>query len=296
MNSTTDGNSIPRRLLGRTGVEVPILGLGTAPGGMGLEDRPAIALYERALELGVNYIDTAPGYGRAQKQLGEMIPGCRDELFLATKVPVSTAAEALERLEQNMRDLRTNRVDLTYVHSLGRRDVDQMLAPDGVFEGLREARRRGWTRFIGCTAHNAAWKMRRVIAETDVDVVMAALNYADRHTYDFEGEVLPVARSRGVGVAAMKVFGGAPGMNYEKPTPSKLELHGGHSLEAALRYALDLPGVAIAVVGAFSEEELEQNVEWARRWQPLSDDEQEALIEGGKEIAAAWGTHFGEVE
>ena len=288
-------NSIPRRPLGRTGEEVPILGLGTGPCGIGLEDRIAIPIYERAIDLGIDYIDTSPVYGRAQVQLGEVMRRRRAEIFLATKVTIAPAAEALKTLEQNLRDLQTDQVDLVYAHSIGRKDLEQVTGPGGTLEGLREARRRGWTRYIGVTSHDVPWKMARVLEETELDVVMATFNFADRYTYDFEKQVLPLAQKRGVGVAAMKVYGGALNWEYERPLPSELSRYGDVDHELALRYALGLDGVAIAVVGVYSERELEQNVEWARRYHPLDDIEKQKLAGMGREIAALWGPHCGAV-
>jgi predicted aldo/keto reductase-like oxidoreductase len=286
---------LPRRVLGKTGERVPILGFGTAPGGMGLSDEDAIALIHRAIDLGVTYVDTAPGYGRAHVQVGEVMAQRRDEVFLVTKAPADDGKKALENLEQSLVDLQTDQLDLVYVHSLGNRDVDRVLAPDGSLAALREAQRRGWTRYVGFTAHNVPGKAVRALREAEVDVVMLAMNLVDRHTYNFEEEVLPVARERGVGVAAMKVYGGAPAMKYDRPTHSELSEHGPHDHRSALRYALDLPGVATAVVGMFSETELMQNIEWAQNHSPLATDEAAGLEKLGKEIAADWGPHFGSV-
>ena len=211
---------LPQRVLGKTGEQVPILGLGSAPGGMGLKDDAAIQLYHTALDLGVTYLDTAPGYARAQVQLGEVIKDRRDEAFLVTKTVANGGKKALEILEQSLKDLQTDQVDLTYVHSLGGLDVDQVLAPDGSLAALREAQKRGWTRFVGFTAHNMPEKSVRLLQEAEVDVVMFAMNYADRHTYNFEGKALSLAVAQNAGVAAMKVYGGGRGMTYEKLVPS----------------------------------------------------------------------------
>ena len=99
--------ALPRRRLGKSGELVPILGLGSAPGGSGLSDEDAIALYHRAIDLGVTYIDTATGYGRAQAQLGEVLQDRRGEVFLATKTHTAEGPKALEILEQNLKLLRT---------------------------------------------------------------------------------------------------------------------------------------------------------------------------------------------
>lgn len=287
---------LPHRVLGKTGVRVPILGYGSAPGGIGMDDDEAISLCHMAIDHGVTFIDTAPGYGRAHLQLGQVMASRRDEVFLVTKTPADDGDTALSMLEKGLKDLQTDHVDLVYVHSMGNRDVDRVLDSDGALEGLREARRRGWTRFIGVTAHNAPWRTARVLKEAELDVVMLAMNIADRYTYNFENEVLPIAYEQDVGVAAMKVYGGALDMNYDKPTLSALAAHGPHDHEAALRYALELPGVGTAVVGVFSEAELVQNVEWARRITPLDAADSLAAERVGRQVAADWGPHYGAVE
>ena len=103
---------------------------------MGLTDEDAIRLYDRAIDLGVTYIDTAPGYGRAHLQLGEVMRRRRQEVFLVTKTPADTADEALQILGKGLADLQTDHVDLVYVHHLGARDVDRVLEPDGALAGL----------------------------------------------------------------------------------------------------------------------------------------------------------------
>lgn len=285
--------ALPQRMLGKTGELVPMLGYGSAPGGMGLKDEDAVALCHLAIDLGVTYIDTAPGYERAQKQLGEVMRTRRDEVFLVTKTGAQDAEKALSILEQSLKDLQTNHVDLTLVHSLGGMDVDRVLAPTGSLAGLREAQRRGWTRYVGFTAHNFPSKAARLLREAEVDAIMVAMNLGDRHTYNFEDEVLPVAVERRVGVAAMKVYGGAEGMKYETPRLSAMGAHGRQDYKTAVRYALGLEGVAVAVIGVFTESELRQNIDWVRGFQPLSEREAEEALSTGRGLSAAWGPHFG---
>jgi len=286
-------SALPQRRFGKTEERVPVLGLGTAPAGFSLSDEDAVALFHAAIDRGVTYLDTAPGYNRAQAQLGQVLPSRRDEVFLATKCYAATAAEALQIHEQSLRDLETDRVDLLYAHCVGSFEPEQLLAPDGVFAGLREARRRGWTRYIGFTAHHLPARSVALLQELEIDAVMLAMNYADRHTYGFEEKLLPLAGSLDLGIACMKVYGGAKEMNYEKFRVSAL---GERNHHAAFRYALGLPGVAVAVIGMFTQEELERNVAWARAWEPLTGEEQERLHDEGRALAAEWGPHFGEAE
>ena len=287
---------LPQTTFGKTGEHVPLLGLGTAPGGMGLADADAIALFERAIELGVTYIDTAPGYERAQSQLAQVVPHCRQDLFLVSKAHTTDYQEALDIVEKSLETLGTDHLDLMYVHSLGHLDVEKVLAKDGALAGLREAQRRGWTRYIGITAHHAPWKSAKVLREVEIDACMFAFSFVDCHTYNFEEVVLPLARAQNAAVAAMKVYGGTIDMEYHKPQSSELTNSGFDDHERALRYALGLPGVSLAVVGVYNEEELVQNIEWVRRYTPLDAGEQQALLALGRNIARQWGPHYGAVE
>ena len=286
-----DVQTLPQRRLGKTEERVPLLGLGTGPCGFGMTDEDAIRLIHAAIDCGVTYIDTAPGYDRAQAQLGQVLPSRRDEVFLATKCFNQTAQGALEIIERSLETLGTDHVDLLYSHSMGAVDVDRILRPDGAFAGIREAQRRGWTRFIGFTAHNHPWKCARLLREIDVDVVMLAMNYADRFTYGFERTVAPLARRYDVGLVCMKVYGGADAMDYNTPVACAMGVD--RDLQLAFRYALSIPGCATAVIGVYNEQELEQNVRWAQEWTPLSPVELAALDQDGATLAEQWGTHFG---
>lgn len=287
---------LPQVTLGKTGEQVPILGLGSAPGGMGLADADAIALYEKAIDLGITYVDTAPGYQRAQSQLSHIVPRRRDEIFLVSKAATADYQQALDTVEKNLRELGTEQLDLMYVHSLGHLDVDKVLAKDGALAGLREAQRRGWTRYIGITAHHAPWKAAKVLRETEIDACMFALNFVSRHTYNFEEVVLPLARAQNTAVAAMKVYGGGLDMKYDKPSVSQMAHSGFTDHERALRYSLGLPGVSLAVLGVYNEAELLQNIEWARRYTPLAPADETALLAEGQKLAEQWGPHYGPVE
>jgi hypothetical protein len=278
---------------------------------MGLADQDAIALYEQAIEMGVTYFDTAPGYGSAQRQLSHVLRGRRDELFIATKVPTADGPTARRMLEENLRDLETDHVDVVYVHSLGGYETDEVLGNGGALAALRQAQREGLVRYVGFTAHNRPWKALRVLHEAAIDVVMLAMNFADRFTYGFESDVLQAARDRGVGVVAMKVYGGATGMEYKEPISSALKTaqgelkpgetgngdqSGGSLHRPALRYAMGLPGVASCVVGVYSADELMQNLRWVTSYEPLSEPESARLAALGRSIADRWGAHYGPVE
>src|SRR5690348_14975603 len=111
--------SLPCRRFGKTEERVPVIGLGTGPAGMGLADEAAVALYHAAIDRGVTYFDTAPAYGRAHVQLGQVLSRRREEVFLATKCWAATMEEALQIHAQNLTDLQTDQVDLLYAHCVG---------------------------------------------------------------------------------------------------------------------------------------------------------------------------------
>ncbi len=294
---TTEAGTIPSRTFGKTGRKVPVFGLGTGPSGMGLPDEDAIRLYKRAIELGVTYIDTAPGYDNAQSQLSRALKGIRGGVFLTTKVPTADGLEFTKGIEANLKTLGTEYVDLAYIHSVGRQDIDALLSSGGSLEALLRVKERGLARYIGFTAHNKPGNAVRILEACDeLDAVMLAMNFVDRHTYAFEERVLPLARKQGLGVAAMKVYGGAVEMEYHKPVKSAMEKRGGHDLDLAFRYSLSLSGVSLNVIGVYTEEELIQNVERARGFSPLTEEEAAALESEGRGAAASWGPRYGEVQ
>jgi len=261
---------------------------------MGLPDREAVHLYRKAIDLGVTYIDTAPGYENAQSQLAKVLPGLRDDVFLVTKVPASDGKAMRQGIENNLSVLQTDYADLVLIHSIGGKDIDEVLSSGGALPELVKTKERGLARYIGFSAHNRPADALQVLdSSSDIDVVMLAMNFVERHVYHFEDQVLPIARANGIGVAAMKVFGGAPDMEYHSPVRSAMEAKGDFDLSLAFRYALGLPGVAVAVIGVYTEEELERNVRWAREFVPLSPEEERTLFLSGSQAAGEWGERYG---
>ena len=284
--------SLPHRPLGNTGELVPILGLGSASLGRGGADDQAAMILNRAVDIGVHYIDTAPavgGYGRAQLQIGRALSQRRQDFFLTTKLFEPNGADARKLLEQCLTELRTDQVDLLYVHSLGHDKMDPRIVfgEHGVYQTAMKAKEEGLTRFVGLSGHNRPQRFVDALQNFDFDVLMTAVNFVDVHTYNFEETVWPVARERGVGLVAMKVFGGIRG-NGHTPALMPRMYH-----DQALRYALSLAGCATAVIGITSMQELEANVVRARGFQPLVAEEQEDLKASGRELATSWGPHLG---
>lgn len=287
--------TLPTRVLGKTGVSLPILGFGTAQAGKRLTQREAVPLFEAALNAGVKYFDTAPecaGYGKAQKQLGQLLKMRRQEIFLVTKCFDPTSHGALKLLERNLKELQTDHADLVFVHSLGADKMDPavVFSRKGAYAGLVKAKSLGLTKFIGLSGHNRPARFADAIQRVEVDVLLNVINFADRHTYNFEELVWTVANRFNLGLIAMKVFGGE-----EKSGGNSLShcLMPFSHLDKAFRYALNVPQVTCAVIGMATPRELQDNLRRARTLRPLNDREGKDLLKAGRALASQWKTHFG---
>ncbi len=287
---------IPTRILGRTKAKVTILGLGTAPIGEARIDKgEAEKIFGEVMDRGVNYIDTARIYGHAEEVLGQLVPSRRDKLFLVSKVWVDNPEAAEKALSESLRTLKTDHLDLLHIHHIGGKDVNKVLAKDGLLDYMLKQKQAGKIRFIGISGHAGASRFLRVLETGQIDVMMTVLNYADRNIYEFESKVLPACRKDNVGVVAMKVYAGIKGgfPNHRKgwvgcATPPE-------RLQKAMAYALDLEGVCVANVGPFTLEQALQNIEFARAYKPLTEAERTELVAFGKELAPKLGARYGAV-
>lgn len=287
--------ALPMRVLGKTGISLPILGFGTAPAGRRLAQREAIRLFESALNAGVKYFDTAPefaGYGKAQEQLGHLLKMRRPEVFLVTKCYDPTYDGTLKLLERNLKELQTDYADLVFVHSLGADKMDPavVFSRKGAYAAVVKAKSLGLTKFIGLSGHNRPERFAQAIQRFEVDVLLNVVNFADRHTYNFEERVWMIANRLNVGLIAMKVFGGE-----QKSGEAGLShcLMPTTHLDMAFRYALSVPQVACGVIGMATPTELQENLRRARTFSPLNAREGENLMKVGRSLASQWGTHFG---
>ncbi|HEX6287924.1 MAG TPA: aldo/keto reductase [Herpetosiphonaceae bacterium] len=259
--------ALPHRPLGKTGVQVPILGYGTAPlGKIKVMDAPLInksaRLLNHAIDQGITYLDTSPDYG-SQPKLGEVMKSRRDEVFLATKINKRRRDDVLAELQQNLKELQTDHVDLLQIHAINSMaDLEAALAADGAISALEEARRQGMTRFVGITGHARPAVLAQALERYDFDTVLVALGAIDRLVNGPEDLLLPVAQRKQAGVIAMKVYG-----------------HGELQQRAlALRYSLGLPGVSLAILGMDDEAQIDENVRLAQSITPLSEQELGSLI------------------
>lgn len=296
----TDTPSIPRRVLGRTGVEVSILGLGTACLGHQNDNNPEISklidVYGEAIDRGINYVDTGRIYGRAEEALQAVLKTRRDKVFLVTKAWANTLEEAEKSFNESMKKLGVDHVDVLHLHSTGDKDIDKVLGKGGSWEFMEKAKSDGRARFLGITGHSRPANFLRLLETGKVDVMMVAMNFVDRHIYGFEEKVLPAARKQKTGVMAMKVFGGIKGgfKNYPSRTPFPAQMPEEFH-KRSMAYVKALEGVTGMVIGVHSREQLLENIKNAVETKPLSREEFDKLCEEGKTLASGWRDRFGPV-
>jgi hypothetical protein len=262
---------IPTRPLGRTGHQVTLFSLG----GQALIENEsrrtrdqAVALIHRALDLGVNYCDTAPLYGPSQDYFGEVMKTRRRDTFLATKTDDRTRDGSLRLLEDSLRRLHTDRIDLWQLHHMGpKEDFDAAFGKGGALEALVKARDEKTVRFLGITGHYDPAALLDGIRRFDFDCILMALNAADRHHLPFQDELLRTAVDKKMGIIGMKV-----------PAHGRLIKRAGLKMKDCVDYVWSLP-VSTIIVGCDTIAQLEENVALARAFKPL-DKGQMAAIEG----------------
>lgn len=260
---------LPSRTLGRTGAKVSILAFGCGSRFlMYEEEEKALAALNRAIDLGITYVDTAYAYGdgKSESRVGQVMSARRKDVWLATKIPDRTRDEFMRRLEASLKRLRTDHVDLVHIHSLTQADdLAKIEAPTGALKGLYEAREQKMARFIGMTSHTSGEVMAQAIQRHDLDCVQMALN-ASRNGR-FEELALPAANKKNLGIIAMKVTGQEFLLGN---TAGKADMN------SLLRYSMSLR-VTTAVVGMPRLEMLEHNVEVARGFSAFDEQEMEKL-------------------
>ena len=272
--------TMPERILGNTGVSLPIFGLGTAYDPIKDPEREgeALATIERAIALGIRYFDTAAShYGSSEEHLGKVLPAYRNDVFLATKTDARDRDGAWRDLEQSLKRLNTDYLDLWQMHHVSFMEtLDEMFAKNGAMTALEEAKEQGIIRYAGITGHHEPDVIAEGLRRYPFDTTLISLNAAEiHHPRSFAKIALPVAKQQNVGVIAMKVP--AYGRLFK---PGLLE-----GMEQAMGYALSLSGVHCCIIAAESVAQLESNVRVAQNFQPLSS-EQMAAIE--QQTAGAW--------
>ena len=266
----SSSGSMPVRELGKTGHKVSIFSLGgEAAVESSLNPGRAEDIINRGIDLGVNYIDTAPLYGRtaSETNIGRVMKERRKEVFLATKTAERSYSGTMRSVEESLRRLSTDRIDLYQLHSIRTEgDLRRVFASDGAVKALDELKEAGVIGYTGITGHYDPGTLIKGIESYGFDCILMTLNAGDPHYRPFQEELLEKAVQKEMGIIAMKVT--ARGRIFRE--------EGITSMEEALGYALSFP-VSTAIVGISGIGELEENVRIAREFKPFSDEELERL-------------------
>jgi hypothetical protein len=262
---------LPQRVLGRTGAKVSILAFGCGSRFLMYEnEEEALRVLNHVIDSGITYLDTAVDYGKgaSETRVGKVMKTRRKEVWLATKIPAGarTRDAALREVEQSLKRLQTDRVDLLHLHSLSTaEDLAKIEAKDGAIRALYELRDQKVARAIGMTSHTDGAVMAQAIEHNDLDCVQMAMNPA--RALRFEELALPAARKKNLGVILMKVtaqeklVGGGAGQS---------------EIQSLIRYALSLP-VSAAVIGMPKMQFIDQNIAIAKAFQPMRAEEMDRL-------------------
>jgi len=267
---------LPKRPLGRTGVEVTILGLG----GEGIlrtfgQEKEAVALIQRAIDLGITYFESARAYSGSESYYGEALKERRRNIFLASKSHERTGDGALKHLETTLSTMKTDYLDLWMVHDVRTtKDLDAIFGPKGASKAFEAAKRNKLARFIGISGHRNPTIVSRALDLFPFDTVLMPVNPAEPHYWSFLSEVLPKAQEKGMGILGMKTL--SRGVC--------IKIFGAESIENFLRFAMTQP-ISAVVVGCENIEQLEMDVRIAKSFHPLPQKDQDILLSRVKSYA-----------
>ena len=275
------------RELGQTGERVSIVGVGGFHLSKPQDTELAIRIVRDALDNGINFLDNSWDYadGESERRMGRALrDGYRDKAFLMTKIDGRSAQSATQQLDESLRRLQTDRVDLLQFHEVIRMDdADRVFARRGALEAVLRARDDGKVRHIGFTGHKSPDIHRHMLDVAEkhgfhFDTLQMPLNVMDAHFDSFERAILPLAVERGIGVLGMKPMGDPFILTSDTVTAVE-----------CLRYAMSLP-VNVTITGIDSLETLRQALDVANDFEPLTDEERTALL--ARTSTAANGGRF----
>jgi len=294
-------DAMPTRNLGKTGYKVGIFSLG---GQAALEKANnfdvAVPIIEKSLDLGVNYIDTSSIYGGperwSEQYVGKVMKHRRDQAFLATKTKERTRDGSMQMLETSLKLLQTDHIDLWQLHDIGTMtDINEIFAKGGAMEALLAARDQKIVRYLGITGHYRPDSLIEAIHRHDFDTILMAVNAADPHHFSFSEQLLPLAVEKQMGIIGMKVPARGRLLSTWTPPPIEEQKHmwegmvlaptaGTLMMRQAMFYSLSLP-VSTVIIGCDSIAQLEENVQLAREFTPLSHQQMAALTEKAQPVA-----------
>lgn len=293
--------AMPTRNLGKTGYKVGIFSLG---GQAALEhphnEDAAVTIIEKALDLGVNYIDTSSIYGGperwSEQYVGKVMKHRRADAFLATKTKERTRDGSMRMLETSLKLLQTDHIDLWQLHDIGTMtDINEIFAKGGAMEAVLAARDQKIVRYLGITGHYRPDALIEAIHRYPFDTILLAVNAADPHHFSFSEQLLPLAVEKQMGIIGMKVPARGRILSSWTPPPIDKQKHswegmvlaptpGTLDMRQAMFYSLSLP-VSTVIIGCDSTAQLEENVQLAREFTPLSQQQMAALTEKAQPVA-----------
>jgi uncharacterized protein len=266
---------MPYRILGRTGEQVSLVGLGGYHLGKQADEQESIRIIRTAIDNGINFLDNCWDYngGASEIRMGKALrDGYRQKVFLMTKLDGRDRKTAAKQLEDSLRRLQTDHIDLLQVHEVIRlSDPDRIFGPNGAMEAFLDAKQAGKIRYIGFTGHKSP-EMHLKMLQTafaqqfTFDAVQMPLNVMDAHYDSFEKQVLPVLLKHQIGVLGMKPMGDHFILDSHTVTPVE-----------CLHYAMNLP-TSVVITGCDSLPILQQALQAARSFRPLSDTQVAALL------------------
>ena len=246
-----------KRILGRTGLEVSVIGFGAIklPG---VQRDDAVRIINRALDLGVNYVDTARNYRDSEEKIGLVLKDRRDDCFIATKTTARDASGLMKDLETSLRDLQTDKIDVYQLHTVSDGETyKRVMAPGGALEGAKKAKSQGKIDHIGITIHRDLNTMKAAIESDEFETLLVAYSPLDQE--NVSDEILPMARERDMGVIIMKPLSGGllclPEHQREKLGDKPDPIATG-----SLRYILSNENVTLAIPGMQRMREVEEDV------------------------------------
>ena len=276
---------VTTRALGRTGERVSCIGLGGYHiGQSSLAEQDSIQLIRQAISRGITFMDNCWDYndGVSEIRMGRALAGgYRNKVFLMTKIDGRTKASAAQQIDESLRRLQTDHVDLMQFHEVIRlEDPDRIFAAGGAMEAMLEAKKAGKVRFIGFTGHKDPYVHLRMLDHArqhdfHFDTVQMPLNVMDAHFRSFTHDVLPVLTREGIAPLGMKCFGDRYILDSNTVKPIE-----------CLHYCLNLP-ISVQITGIDNERLLDQAVEAAHTFKPLSQNEVASLLERTKPAALA---------
>jgi aryl-alcohol dehydrogenase-like predicted oxidoreductase len=273
---------VPRRTLGRTGEKVSMVGLGGYHIGRQKEEQESIRIIRTALDNGINFMDNCWDYngGESEVRMGKALrDGYRQRAFVMTKIDGRTKKAAAQQLEESLRRLQTDHIDLLQFHEIIRmEDPDRVFAAGGGMEAVVAAREAGKVRYIGFTGHKSPDIHLKMLQVADAhqfhfDSVQMPLNVMDAHYNSFQKKVLPVLVKKEIGVLGMKPMG--DGIILRSKTVEPME---------CLHYAMSLP-TSVVITGCDSVNLVEQAITAAKTFKPLNETQIAALLAKTKEAA-----------